>query len=266
MKFDRRRKTIIAMVHVGALPGTPAHRKPLAKIIRNAIAEAVIYERSGADAILIENMHDTPYLNGEVGPEIVAAMTAVGCGVRNAIRLPIGVQILAGANCAALATAHASGASFVRAENFAYAHVADEGLMPNAAAGPLLRYRRQIGGEGIMILADIKKKHSSHAITQDLSIKDVAEAASFFRADGVVVTGHATGQAAAISDLQVVRASTRLPVLVGSGTTPDNLAEHWPLADGFIVGSFFKRAGRWENAVDEDRVRRLMGTVAKLRR
>lgn len=39
-----------------------------------------------------------------------------------------------------------------------YSHIADEGLM-NACAGPLLRYRHNIGAEHIAIFTDIKKKH-----------------------------------------------------------------------------------------------------------
>ena len=30
----------------------------------------------------------------------------------------------------------------IRAENFVFSHVADEGIMPDASAGPLLRYRQ----------------------------------------------------------------------------------------------------------------------------
>lgn len=266
MKIDRRRKSIIAMVHVGALPGTPNDRGSLQGVIDQAVAESRIFERSGVDAILIENMHDVPYLNGAVGPEIVASMTAVGAAIRNAVRLPLGVQILAGANHAAVAVAHAIGAVFARVENFVFAHVADEGLMPSAAAGPLLRYRRQIAAEGVRIFADIKKKHAGHALTQDLSIAEVAEAAAFCRADGLIVTGSATGRPAAVADLGAVRGAVDLPVFVGSGTTPATLSEQWDHSDGFIVGSFFKRGGRWQSPVDPHRVQSLMRVVARLRK
>lgn len=265
MKFDRRRKMIIAMVHVGALPGTPNHRGSLKKVIDQAVAEARLFEKHGIDAILIENMHDIPYLNGSVGPEIVAAMTAVGCAIRGAVRLPLGVQILAAANHAAMGVACAIDAAFIRVENFVFAHVADEGLMSSAAAGPLLRFRRQIGAENIRIFADIKKKHAAHTLTGDISIAETAEAAEFFQADGLIVTGAATGQPTSTADLESVRHVVDLPVIVGSGTTPDLLAQQWPHADGFIVGSFIKRGGRWQSAVDQARVRMLMRVVTKLR-
>jgi uncharacterized protein len=259
------RKAIVAMIHVGALPGTPRHRRPLLEIIAQAVEEAAQYTRAGFDGLLIENMHDVPYLCGQVGPEIVAGMTAVGVAVRRESPLPVGVQILAAANREALAVAQACGAAFVRVENFAYAHVADEGLMPTAEAGPLLRYRRQIGADGIRIIADVKKKHSSHAITADVSLAEAAKTAEFFGADGLVVTGVATGQPTAVGDVVAVRQAVAVPVCIGSGLSPANLPELWPHADVFIVGSFVKADGLWSNSLDSSRIGSFMDAVQRLR-
>lgn len=258
-------KAIIAMIHVGASPGTPRHGEPVLRIIEQAVTEAREYARHGVDALLIENMHDVPYLKGGVGPEVVAAMTAVACAVRGACPLPLGVQVLAAANREALAVALAAGAEFIRAENFAYAHVADEGLMPTADAGPLLRYRRHIGAERVQVFADVKKKHSSHAITADVSLAEAARTTEFFGAAGVIVTGAATGVPASPADVRCVREAVRIPVLVGSGLTPENLHEYWPHADGFIVGSSLKRDGVWSNALDAERIARFMSAASTLR-
>ncbi len=241
------------MLHAGALPGTAHARDPLDAIVETAIAEARIYRDAGFTALLLENMHDRPYLNGAVGPEIVAAMTAVAREVRRAVALPLGIQVLAAANREALAVALASGASFVRVEGFAFAHVADEGII-EACAGPLLRYRRAIDATHIAVFADIKKKHSAHAITADVSLAETARAAEFFSADGVIVTGAATGDPCAPSDLAAVRDGCALPALVGSGITPANLARY-ARAQGFIVGSSVKRDGRWSNPLDVDATR-----------
>jgi hypothetical protein len=145
--------------------------------------------------------------------------------------------------------AHAAGLDFVRAENFVFAHVADEGLMAEAAAGPLLRFRRSIGADRVLVLADIKKKHASHAITADADIAAFARAAEFFLADGVIVTGTETGAAVDERELAAVRAATRLPVLTGSGADPSSVARLLAVADAVIVGSWIKEGGNWENAV-----------------
>lgn len=253
------------MIHVGALPGTPACSSSVREIVAQATLEARIYRDGGVHGIAIENMHDVPYLRGGVGPEITAAMTAVALAVKDASGLPCGIQILAGANHEALAVAHAADLQFVRVEGYAFAHVADEGIIQSSAA-PLLRYRRALGAERVQVWADVKKKHSAHAITADVGIGETAAAVEFMRADAVIVSGAATGLEASDADLADVRQHCRLPVYLGSGITAGNLARYYPLANGFIVGSYFKREGRWSEPVDPGRVERLMRAHSDLYR
>lgn len=255
------RPAFIAMVHVGALPGTPRSRRGVADLCREAVAEARLLAKEGVDAIALENMHDVPYLNRAVGPEVVAAMTAVCSAVRGAVDLPLGVQILAGANREAMAVAQAAGLQFVRCEGFVFSHVADEGLMAEADAGPLLRYRKTIGAEAIAVVADVKKKHSAHAITADVDLAETARAAVFCGAEGVIVTGTATGRAASAADVASVAEAVDEPVFVGSGVTPENAGDYAEFADGFIVGSYLKRGGNWENGPEAKRVRAILKAV-----
>jgi membrane complex biogenesis BtpA family protein len=258
-------KWIIGMVHVDALPGTPTHLKSIQSIINAAIGEAMKLQDAGVDALLIENMHDVPYLKKSVGPEIVACMTAVAVGLRKRFELPIGIQILAGANQEALAVALAAGLDFIRAEGFIFAHVADEGYM-ESCAGELLRYRKMIGAEHIPIFTDVQKKHSSHAIVADISIKEHVETAGFFRSDGIIVTGSSTGKEALIEDVKTAWQSTNLPLIIGSGITVANIENYWDFADAFIVGSEFKFEGKWENPISAERVSLFMDKVQELRR
>lgn len=258
--------TLVGMIHLDALPGTPACSRSLDEVVRHAAAEARLLAELGFEALLVENMADRPFLRREVGPEIVAAMTRAACAVREAAPdLLLGVQVLAGANQAALAVALAAGARFIRAEGFVFSAVADEGLLDEASAGPLLRYRRAIGAERIAILADVKKKHSSHALTADLSLAETARAAEFCGADALVVTGVATGEATAPADLREAATATHLPVLVGSGVTPEQVSELLPHAAGLIVGSWFKEGGHWSGRVDPQRAARLVEAVRTAR-
>lgn len=256
-------KPVIAMIHLGALPGTPAHGLSLANLEKQALHEAKIFRTAGAHGLMLENMHDTPYLRGSVGPEIVSAMAVIARAVKDGSRLPCGVQVLAGANREAMAVAHAGGLDFIRAEGFAFAHVADEGFIQSSAA-ELLRYRRAIGADNVQVWADVKKKHSSHAITGDLSVGATAHAVEFLRGDAVIVTGSVTGDAPKTADVTEVKRSTRLPVYLGSGVTAANLESFYAAADGFIVGSEFKSGGQWSRAVDAKRVERFIAAHAKL--
>ncbi len=247
---------LIGMIHVGALPGAPRNERSVREIAQQAGCEAKTLAEVGFDAIIVENMHDAPYLRGEVGPEIVSAMTTCALAVRDAAPdHPLGVQILAGANRAALAVALASDAAFIRAENFVFAHVADEGLMPEADAAPLLRERRRLAADHIAVFADLKKKHASHAITADISLAETAHAAEFSGADGVIVTGASTGDATPIDALREASDASALPVLAGSGVTAESVKGTLAACRGVIVGSSIKEDGDWRRAVDAERAR-----------
>lgn len=252
------------MVHIGALPGTPKNSANIKTIISQAVSDAAILQQVGVDAIMIENMHDRPYLNKDVGPEIIASMAAVAASLKTRIHLPLGIQILAGANKEALAVALAADFDFIRAEGFVFGHLADEGWI-NSDAGELLRYRKQIGAEHIQVFTDIKKKHSSHAISNDISVEETAKAAEFFLSDGVIVTGSATGEKASIEEVKAVKNSVQIPVIIGSGINENNISEYWDFADAFVVGSSLKFDGDWENDVDPDRVKSFIRKIKQLR-
>uniref|UniRef100_A0A671SJC8 BtpA family membrane complex biogenesis protein n=1 Tax=Sinocyclocheilus anshuiensis TaxID=1608454 RepID=A0A671SJC8_9TELE len=188
------------------------------------------------DGLIIENMHDIPYTL-EVGPEVCASMTAVCAAVRGLYpSWPLGVQILSAANHSALAVALASGLDFIRAE----------GLCPH------------------MLIIFENGHYSAHALTSDVSIAETAQAAEFFLSDGVIVTGSATGAQADPEELREVTQSVRIPVLIGSGVTHDNV-EHYLQASTMIIGSHFKKGGYWANGVDAERVKRFMGKIHELK-
>lgn len=260
-----QRPPLIAMIHIEALPGTPAYQGDLNAIIQQATVEAQLLTSLGVDALMIENMHDTPYLNRHIGPEITSAMTAAALAVRAASPgLPCGIQVLAGANKEALSIALTANFQFIRAEGFVFSHIADEGLM-NSDAASLLRYRKSIGADHISVFTDIKKKHSAHAITQDVDLAETARAAVFYRSNGLIITGTATGAAAQPQDVEGVKnACPDHPVLIGSGINPENITDYAAYADGFIVGSYLKKNGHWAEKIDPDRVKMIVEVVKGL--
>ena len=259
----KNRKPVVGVIHVGALPGTPASSLNVEGLTEVAVREAALYRDGGVDGLMVENMHDVPYLRGSVGPEVVAALAVVARAVKAEAGLPVGVQILAGANVESVAVAHAAGLDYVRVEAYAFAHVADEGLIQSSAA-ELLRFRRKIGAERVRVWADVKKKHSSHAITADVSLGETCAAVEFMRGDAVIVSGSATGEAPRAADVREAKSHCRVPVLLGSGITPENVEEFYDAADGFIVGSYFKERGLWSNTVEPARVRRMVEAARAL--
>jgi len=256
------KKIIIGMIHVPALPGAPNNKLSPKQIIQTVIDEAKLYKELGIDALMIENMHDVPYLKGSVGHEISTLMSILGYEIKKHTNLPCGIQVLAAANIEALAAAHSAQLDFIRVEGFVYGHLADEGLIESSAA-ELLRYRKKIGADNMMILTDIKKKHSSHAISSDTSIIEHAHAAEFFLSDGLIVTGKSTGLEANLEDLISVKKASHLPILVGSGINSNNIGKYYKYADGFIIGSYFKQKGNWKNSPDIQRIVSFLDAVKK---
>lgn len=255
-----RRCSIIGVVHVLPLPGAAGWRGNMQEVLGAALEDALTYKEEGIDALMVENMHDVPYLKGRVEPETTAAMSIVANTIKYETMLPTGIQILAGANLEALGVATAVELDFLRVEGFVFAHVGDEGVHESCAA-QLIRRRAMLKSDNIKIFADIKKKHSSHAITGDISLVETARAAEFFGADGVVVTGAFTSDPADVDEVKAARAAIAGHVLAGSGVAPHNVDRYLPYCDGVIVGSSLKHEGNWRNHVDPERVRALMESV-----
>jgi membrane complex biogenesis BtpA family protein len=267
MELARNTTTLIGMVHLLPLPGSPGYSRggvpEVRRMVDAAARDAEALLAGGCDAILVENMHDLPYLRGAVYAETVAAMT-LGVAAVARFGVPFGVQVLAAANREALGVAIATGASFIRAEAFAYAHVADEGWL-DASAAEVLRARSNLLAvpSDIRVFADIKKKHAAHAVTADLSLLDVAKGSAFAGADAVIVTGSATGAPADLDDVRAARGAG-LPVLVGSGLDEHNIRAFADAAEGLIVGSSLKVDGDWRKPVDAARVERLARALGRL--
>ena len=106
-------------------------------------------------------------------------------------------------------------------------------------------------------------QNSSHAVTADLDVCEVAKAAQFFLSDGVILTGQATGSPADAQEIAKVRSAVTIPVIVGSGVTEQNVEDYLG-ADAMIIGSHFKTGGAWYNSVERSRVVSFMNRINTL--
>lgn len=93
----------------------------------------------------------------------------------------------------------------------------------------------------------------------------MAKAAEFFLSDGVILTGPETGVPASTKELQVMKESLKLPLLIGSGVDYNNI-EQFISANALIVGSYFKEDGNWMKPVSFEKVRNFMSKVERLRK
>lgn len=247
--------SIIGMVHLQPLPGVPGY-PGMTAIVEAALKDTEALLGGGVDALLIENMHDFPcQREADMGPEIAAAMTRVAASIRRTFGkdVPIGAQVLFAANRTAVAVAVAAELDYIRAEAWSYAHISDKGWI-EATAGDVVRYRKQLEAEDVLVLADAKKKHASHAVTADLTLEEVVGNLALQKADAAVITGTTTGAPPELDDLRRAREATSLPVVIGSGMCAENVARFRPHCDAMIVGSTLKEEGDWRRPVDRERV------------
>ncbi len=261
------RKPIIGMVHVLPLPGSPLFRgRSLESVYDAALEEALLLEAGGVDGLLLENAGDIPFLKPDrIGFETVGAMSVIGDRIKRASKLPLGFNIVANAAKASLACARSCGAEFIRVNQWANAYIANEGFIEGAAA-EALRYRQMLEADDIVVLADVHVKHGSHAIVGDRPVSEQARDVEFFGAEILIATGSRTGDATPLGEIEEIKAGSSLPVIVGSGLTPDNAREVMRVADGAVVGSWFKDNGRMHGGkVLREKVEQLMETVGAFR-
>ncbi|UWQ21788.1 BtpA/SgcQ family protein [Jannaschia sp. W003] len=259
-------RPLIGNVHLPPLPGTPRYAgAPVTELREIALADVRAYEEGGMDGLMLENHGDIPFLKPErIGPEIIAAMAAIVAAVAERTALPFGINLLANHAMGALAVAHATGARFVRVNQWVNAYVANEGLVEGPSS-EALRFRRCIGADAVAIFADVHVKHGAHAVTGDRDVSELARDTEFYDADVAIATGNRTGDAIPIEEIAAIRAGTALPVIGGSGLTPGNVAEILPHLDGAIVGSSLKRGGHWSGPVERGRVEDLVASATDLR-
>ena len=250
-------RALIGMVHLEPLPGSPRHDagKGMAHVVERAVADAAALEAGGMDGIMIENFGDSPFWPESVPPVTVAALTAAALRVRERVSLPIGINVLRNDVRSALAIAAVTGARFVRVNVHIGAVVTDQGLV-QGRAHETLRTRAALGARDVAILADVAVKHSQPLGERAPLESEAREAAERGLADGLILTGTATGVPGAPWELKCVRDELPdVPVLAGSGVEPSTVGEFLEVADGVIVGSALEEEGVAGMPVDPDRVR-----------
>ena len=254
---------VLGMVHLMPLPGSPRWAGEMTEVVQRAVADAQALEAGGIDALIVENFGDAPFCKGRVDAVTVSAMTLAVEAVRDAVEIPVGINVLRNDSRSALAIACVTGASFVRVNVHTGVMVTDQGIIEGTAS-ETMRYRRELGVE-VKVLADVLVKHATPLGEQ--SIEQAARDTAYRGlADALIVTGSGTGEPTAVEDLERTKeAVPEVPVLVGSGVDEDNVATLLSAADGVIVGTSFKQDGVTTNPVDEKGVARLMSVARELR-
>jgi membrane complex biogenesis BtpA family protein len=261
--FGGKKKAVIGMIHIGALPGTPLYDEKggMKALTDGAAADLEALQGGGIDAVMFGNENDRPY-SLKAPTASVAAMSVVVTQLKPSISVPFGVNYLWDP-VASVAIAAATGAYFAR-EIFTGVYAYDMGLWVPDCAGAV-KARRDLGVRELKLLFNINAEFAAPLDTRPLALR--ARSAVFSSlADAILVSGPITGQPAPQSDLNAVCAAVKeVPVFANTGVNIDNVKDVLSVADGCIVGTHFKVDGHTWNAVDPARVKRFMEKVESLR-
>lgn len=234
------------------LPTSPRWGGSLKAVIDRAEQEAVALASGGVDGIIVENFFDAPFPKDCVDPAVVSAMSVVVQRLQSLITLPIGVNVLRNDAHSAMAIAACVQAQFIRVNVLSGVMATDQGLI-EGQAHQLLRYRRELGSD-VKILADVLVKHARPLGSPNLTTA-VQETIERGLADGIILSGWATGSPPSLEDLELASAAANgTPVFIGSGADWGNIPQLIQAADGVIVSSSLKRRGRIEQPIDPIRV------------
>lgn len=230
-------------------------------VLDRALEDARVLEAEGLDGLLVENFGDVPFFPGPVLPETLASMAVITGQVVQAASVPVGINVLRNDAAGALGVAVATGARFLRVNVHTGIMMTDQGLV-EGRAHETLRRRRELDAP-VALLADVLVKHAvpPAGLALEEAARDLWHRGL---ADGIVVSGDATGRATSREHLRRVRGA--LPpdarVWVGSGVTAETARSLLEEAHGLIVGSALQRKGRAGGGVERARVRRFMDALA----
>lgn len=229
------RKPIIGMIHLPPLAGYPDHQ-PIGITRRRILQEAKDLEEGGVHAIMVENNYSVPHREFVRKAEALEMKRLVHAVVRS-VRVPVGVDVLWSGFRTALDICKDAGARFIRVASFVDDVKTNYGIMVGRS-DEVMAYRRQLGlDRSVAVIADVQVKHSE-MINKKKPLRESIQQAVVKGADGIIITGTWTGVAPIMADLRIARRFARgLPVIVGSGSTPDNMNGLFSSADAIIVGS-----------------------------
>jgi membrane complex biogenesis BtpA family protein len=243
---------IIGVVHLLPLPTSPRWGGSLKTVIDRAEREATALASGGVNGIIVENFFDAPFPKDCVDPAVVSAMSLVVQRLQNLVTLPIGINVLRNDAHSAMAIAACTQAQFIRVNVLTGVMATDQGFI-EGQAHQLLRYRRELGSD-VKILADVLVKHARPLGSPNLTTA-VQETIDRGLADGVILSGWATGSPPSLEDLELASAAANgTPVFIGSGANWENIPQLIQAADGVIVSSSLKRRGSIDQPIDPIRV------------
>ena len=257
-----RKKPIIAMCHLHALPGDPQYdpEKGIRWIIDKALQDLNALQDGGVDGVMFSNEYSIPYLTN-VEQVTVATMSRIIGELKQSIKIPYGVNVLWDP-MATIDLAVATDATFAR-EVFTGAYAGDFGVW-NTDFGRTARHQHRIHGDEIRLLFNIVPEAAAYLASRE--VENIARSTIFnMNPDALCISGVTAGVETSLDLLKRVKEVVPdFPVFANTGVNVANVKEQLAVADGAVVGTGLKYDGKIWNDVDVKRVKELMHLVKSL--
>jgi membrane complex biogenesis BtpA family protein len=258
-----KRKTVLGMVHLPPLPGTPFHEDgSLGQIIDTAVGSALALAEGGADGCLVQTVDRVYHPGEDSDPARTAAMALVVSAIAQATSddFQIGVHLMRNALKASLAVAKVAGGSYIRASALVGATLTPHGMVEGHPL-EVMEYQAKINAGRIKIIAEVESMHFRW-LGGDKPVAEVARAAVSSGADAVALADkNETRVLEMITEIR--EAVPGAPVILAGYTTHQNAARLLAAADGAFVGRCLESGG-WGGQVDAALVRAYMDIVGGL--
>jgi len=257
------KKPIIAMCHFQALPGDPEfdHKAGMEMVVDLARQDLMALQNGGVDAVMFSNEFSLPYMTS-VDAITTASMARIIGELKSEIKVPFGVNVLWDP-IASIDLAAATGALFIR-EIITGVYASDFGLW-DTCVGRTVRHKHHVGRGDLKLLYNIVPEAARYLGERDIS--DIAKSTVFNnRPDALCVSGLTAGAQADTQVMNLVKkAVPDTVVFCNTGMRLENVERQLSASDGAVVGTTFKKDGKFENLVDEARVRNFMDKVNAFR-
>ncbi len=257
------KKPIIAMCHMQPLPGDPYFDEEggIEKVVECARRDLIALQNGGVDGVMFSNEFALPYLT-KMEPITLSAMAYVIGRLQKDITIPYGVNCLWDP-ISSLDVAKSVGGQFIR-EIISGVYASDFGIW-DTNPGEVARHRHRIGADDIKMLYNIVPEAAKYLADRDIA--SIAKSTEFnCRPDAICVSGLTAGVETDTQVLtQVKGAVKKTPIFCNTGCNKDNIVRQLSASDGAVCATTFKVDGKFENGVDEARVKEFMDVVKAYR-
>ncbi len=238
-------KPIIGVIQLLPLPGSAKWDGKMDAVILRAEQEATALASAGVDGILIENYFDSPYAKTQIDSAAAIAMAQIAHRIQHFTDTPLGISVLENDPTTALAIAMNIGARFIRVPVLVGTLISEEGMV-QGKINQLCAYRKELkNADNIKIFANVTMNQIVPTPQRQAPWKAPL---AYLEQIILSIKKHNVADALILSNLEIqpqdideLKKTANLPILVGDALTPEEAQAFYIKADGLLLAHGIKK-------------------------